>query len=366
MVNYPVIAFKIANIILGIKKNDVVSISGDIHNSPRDEAIEDVLAELPLVEELALAVRKKKAFPVIDLSTDNLKRRFLSEMPEDIYELPLSYYTRWVEAIDFFIDIGWRNMPQLYSGIEDKLFGKIKESTQEIWNVINSKGKRVLFLGFPTHSLAEFFDLEYDKLLAMYFKGLDCDYNRIIHISEELKNELIRLGTFKLGTFENDQAEVASLDIKLNKNFAESMPSHPFMEKTLVLPGGKLEFELDKEMLTGVLVAECGYYTKHVFHNVRIHFAEGKIYYVEFDAGVKGGNKFRNAIMNRSGNYRLCIGLNEKITETTGYYLYDLVMQGNVSIKMFSFQGEEIILSTRKAKLITENEEHLLRDIIYG
>ncbi len=366
MVNYPVIAFKIANIVLGVKQNDVVSISGDIHNSPKDESMEDVLAEIPLVEELALAVRKKKAFPVIDLSTDNLKRRFLSEMPEDIYELPLSYYTRWVEAIDFFIDIGWRNMPQLYSGIEDKLFGKIKDSTQEIWNVINRHGKRILFLGFPTHSLAEFFNLEYDKLLAMYFKGLDCDYNRIIHISEELKNELIRLGSFKLGTFEAEQSEVAALDVTLNKSFAESIPSHPFMEKNLVLPGGKLEFEIDKERLTGVFVAECGYYANYMFRNIRIHFAEGKVYYVEFDAGVKGGNKFRNAIMNRSGSYRLCIGLNDQITESTGYYLYDLVMQGNVAIKMYSSLGEEIILTTRRAKLITDNEEHLLRDIIYG
>ncbi len=366
MVNYPVIAFKIANIVLGIKKDDVVSVSGDIHNSPKDEALEDILAEIPLIEELALAIRKKKAFPVIDLSTDNLKRRFLSEMPEDIYELPLSYYTKWAERIDFFIDIGWRNMPQLYEGIEDKLFGKIKNSTQEIWNVVNRQGKRILFLGFPTHSLAEFFELEYEKLLAMYFKGLDCDYNRIIHISEELRSELTRLNTFKLGSSEESEAEVASLEIKLDRTFAENMPSHPFKEKNLILPGGKLEFELETDRLTGVFVAECGYYGKYMFRNIRIHFAEGKVYYVEFDAGIKGGNKFRNAIMNRSGKYRLCIGLNEQITETTGYYLYDQVMQGNVGIKMFSSFGEEIILTNKRVKLITENEEHLLRDIIYG
>ena len=103
---YSEIVFKIINSVLKVKEGDVISISSEIQNAGNSP---EPLSELPLVEELAVGIRKKKAFPVLEISTENLQKRFFSEMNEEIYALPLNYYLKWIEDIDCFIEVGWKH-----------------------------------------------------------------------------------------------------------------------------------------------------------------------------------------------------------------------------------------------------------------
>ena len=59
MKNISQIAFKIINNVLDIQEKQVVSVSGEIHNS-QDKVFS--LNEVAILEELAIAIRKKKAF----------------------------------------------------------------------------------------------------------------------------------------------------------------------------------------------------------------------------------------------------------------------------------------------------------------
>ena len=85
MEKYIELSYNIINNLLRIQKDDVVSISGEIRNGANADY---ALIELPLIEEIAVAIRKKKAFPVLELTTENLKKRFFVEMPDDVFSVP--------------------------------------------------------------------------------------------------------------------------------------------------------------------------------------------------------------------------------------------------------------------------------------
>jgi len=60
MEKFSELAFNIINNLLKIQKHDVISISGEIHNANNAN---EPLIELPLIEELAVAIRKTKSIP---------------------------------------------------------------------------------------------------------------------------------------------------------------------------------------------------------------------------------------------------------------------------------------------------------------
>ena len=87
---------------------------------------------LPLIEELAVAIRKRKAFPVLEMSTEKLKKRFFAEMPEDVFSVPPNYYKSWINAIDKFIEISWESYSSDFHETSDKQIKQFKDSTNSI------------------------------------------------------------------------------------------------------------------------------------------------------------------------------------------------------------------------------------------
>ena len=71
--DYSEIAVKIVNYILCLQQGQSVTISAEIHNVFDHN---DPLVEIPFMEEIALVVRKNKGLPILDVSTENLHKRF--------------------------------------------------------------------------------------------------------------------------------------------------------------------------------------------------------------------------------------------------------------------------------------------------
>ena len=124
MEKFSELAFNIVNNLLKIQSNDVISISGEIHNGNNSN---DPLIELPLIEELAVAIRKRKAFPVLEMSTEKLKKRFFAEMPEEVFSVPPNYYKSWINAIDKFIEISWESYSRAFHETSDKQIKQFKD-----------------------------------------------------------------------------------------------------------------------------------------------------------------------------------------------------------------------------------------------
>ena len=337
MRNLSEIIYKIINQLLQIQAREVVSIAGEIHNSVQST---QALHEIPFLEEIAIAVRKKKSFPVLDISTEKLKQRFFTEIPKDCMEMNPTYYLHWMDRIDAFVEIGWKNITPQFSdelSMQQKLF---QHSAEEIWHKILEQKKRMLFLNFPSPELAVMLDQPYDLLLKHYFSLLDCDYSHLKTYAEEIKKKYIG-ATLLLFTYDN--TFTCKILPEQGSAFVGSLEKSPF----LILPTGKVEFFLDRESLDGIFTAERCYYQKDYYEQVSICFERGEIKYLNFAQEKKGNFKLQNAMMNSKMQIRLSIGINAGCRSYTNYYSYDRCIDGNISFKMIDRDSEPILFSNK-------------------
>lgn len=336
------ISYKIINIILEICQGDVISISGDIHNGNSEE---NALIEIPFIEELALSIRKRKAFAVLEISTENLKRRFLSEMPEEIYDLPIDYYSNWVENLDAFIDIGWRTNPELYNNISDRLFKKIENSTLKIWETIQLKKKKLLFIGFPSQSLSNYFNIDYELLKKSFFQGMNCDYHKLKNTAIQIKDEFGKIELMEI------KMKDVKLFLELQENSGKIFIGSFADESFVILPTGRIEFSIKKENFNGDFFAEKVYYENFVLEDITVNLFSGNVKAVSFSNENNKNNTLKNAIMSGKMNFKLSIGINENLTDYCNYSLFDQNIKNNFSLKTYDKSEKEIIFSNLKTKI---------------
>ena len=363
MNHLPVIAYKIVGQVLGVQKGQVVSIQGEIHNAPEEGAYAFALAQVPLIEELALAVRKKGAFPVIEMSTENLRRRFLREMPEDIYDMPLDWYTRWAEGIDHHIDVGWRTSPHLFEGISDQVYERIESSTRAVRQAIMRHAKRMVFLGCPSQSLARYYDLDADALRASYNAALNCDYHRLRQSGEALGADMPAAGAFALFSASHPGAKESVLELELTGQDENSTRLGD--GRFVVLPAGLVSFFIKPGSLHGRLAMRHVYYGRRVWQGLTCRFEHGRCVEVDGPEGLDLTH-LRNGLLNHREEIRLGVGINEKIKSACGYSLYDETQRGLPTLQFIDPEHHTITVAVSQSRLLTGSDDNILGEVLYG
>ncbi|NQV19549.1 MAG: hypothetical protein HQ534_13545 [Armatimonadetes bacterium] len=338
MDNFPEIADKIVNDFLKIKPGNIVSISGEIHNANKTDK---PLLEIPFIEELALGIRKKKAFPVLEISTENLKKRFFAEMPSEIFSLQPVYYKKWIDSIDVFIYVGWKNVFNEFQKTSNE---KLKESLKSIWEKIFQQKKKLLFLNFPSSELAEFLKTNFDDLMKFYSKSVDCNYAQLQKAKDELKSKFSTFSNYTIHSKNeklNIKTRIVLPDLSRNKDYSQIS----------ILPFGNQDIPLERKKINGTFIAEKAYYKNFIFENLKINFEKGFVHYISFEKERKENFILQNALMKSKTECFLVLGFNPKATSYTNYYLFDTCIDGNTSMKFFDGGSHPIILSNINAEI---------------
>ena len=335
-------AFQIVNHFLKLSENNVISISAEIRNS---ENSIDPLSEIDLAEELALEIRKKRAFPFLDISTENLKRRFFNEMPESVFSQTPEYYLKWIDSINTFIEISWKNIAEnFYSeSFQNKL--QMQKSTHLIWQKIVEQNKNIVFLNFPSRELAEFLNIDYEHLKQVYLKAATCNYNRLRIDGLNLKEQYLHHQDFVIRSHKDE------LYIRTDSQHPELFSDNSENHQIYVLPTGFLGIQLNRKKINGFYFAEQLYYDRKIHHHVKIHFDAGYVRFISFPEENENTEICRNAILNSKEECFLMIGFNPELTERTGFLLYDRCLQGNISISLTDANQKKIVLSNCKVKI---------------
>jgi hypothetical protein len=347
MENYSELAFNLVNNILRLKKNNVISISGELYNDKK--SISAPLQEIPLIEELAVAIRKKFAFPILELSTTNLQKRFFSEMPESIYSLSPDYYKNWIAMIDSFIEIGWQ---KYFSEFESKTnAAEMNDTSQNILEQIFENNKKMVFLNYPNQDLAEILNLNYRKLLSAYHDSVNCDYRALYKQGLKLKERYFSSANYFIEDMEN------LLELKIIKDEANLNCANATENPLIVLPAGFIDFPLLRPSLNGIFRAERVYWQKFVFADVKIMFNHGNIRYVNFKDERKENFLLQNALMQTAAECQLTIGFNPQIYSYTNYSQYDRCLNENITITFSGPAAPSIFCSTLTGKIIKQSKK---------
>ena len=354
--DYTVIAFKIINQIIRVRAGQVISINGEIRNGSQTDSSE-TLEQIPFIEELALAIRKKNAFPMLELSTERLKERFFSEVSEDVYDTPFSYYKSLIEKVDCIIDLGWRSNPQLFESIPDVKFNKMKKSTEEVRELIEKKHKKTVYLGFPTSALADYYNVNLQDLRYTYFESLNCDYNKLENSHDNVVTWLVDQRNIKLVSGN----EYLYFQLESPVNLKDGI----FRNQSVYLPAGKVSQKIISNTLNGTFAAEKVYFRNKVFTNIELMIKNGNVSMVRFGNESKGNVHLQNAFHNINTEIMpvISIGINKKI-KPIGYEQYDRCAYGNISIEFVDMNSEIITISNCCAEMESVENSTYLSDIL--
>ncbi|MEA1971873.1 MAG: hypothetical protein U9N34_01045 [Candidatus Cloacimonadota bacterium] len=335
MDKYSKIAFKIVAILLKIKKGDIVSIAGEIHNLGTEP-----LSEIALIEELAIAVRKREGFPVLDISTERLKNRYFREIQTKDFQI--DYFNNSVDLIDVFVDVGWRSNPEIMNQLSDEEFEQIVEHTEAIWNKIIEFGKKVLFMGFPTKELANYYQLNLKLLQQSFFNGIDCDYSKLVTQTSSFLEKLKKKSKVTINTKANRLiCEYEEDKIFLYNGEFRDLP-------TIILPTGRIAIEV--KQISGKFLAEKVYFKTKTFENITIIIENFVISQVDFSVVKTGNNELESYIKSKIKKINIQIGFNKEIQNYTNYLLFDKNILNNVTIQIITEKGMNISLSNKHNK----------------
>ena len=350
--NYSEIAFKIVNQVIKLSQYQSVTISAEIHNV---YDFNDPLSEIPFLEEMALMIRKYNGLPILDISTENIHKRFFEEISEENKIVSTELLNKWLSLSDIFIDLSWRSNPIFYNSIPERTFKRLTLLPKDFLKLFIEKNKKLILLGYPTMGLAKYLDVDHETLKRGYFASLNANYI-------ELKKKCYILdGKLKVSNIWNIDNERRTLKVELvgeSKVFFGEFQK----EYIITLPTGFWQQPLKIDSLNGIYYCNDVFYEQYRWKNIQIVFEKGKVTDVETDLQQKNINLLKSVLFFDADNITLSIGLNDTKVEKTYYSLFDMVRNKNISLIISSQKGQMIALC-ETAKLYESNEINILSEV---
>ncbi len=335
------LAFNIVTNFLNIKKDDAISIYAEIF----DNSIQNTLSEIPIMEELAIAIRKRKAFPLLEITTQNLQKRFFEELSDDILGLVPQYFLNRIDKLSAFLEIGWKALGNPFEtiNIQSKIFYR---TVYQILEKIYEKKKKIIYLNYPSEHLANYVNTDYELILKNYFSAVNCDYQKLYHTAEELEF------FFKNSEKIEIKTKAGLLKFLINTNEVKVFPKTE--NQAIILPTGKAEIPIKRIFLNGEFFAEKIYYKNHIYKNVFISFKEGHAHRIEMENSTgKESFEFKNNLIGSKEEIIFSFGFNPNIKSYTNFYSYDRNIYNAVSIKFYDHSFNPILLINK------ENENNI-------
>jgi len=345
------ISYNIVNVVLKIRQGQIITLSSEIHNG---YDLDNPLIEIPFLEEIALSIRKKKGFPVLDIASENLRKRSFIEINTDNFQLPIQYYEKWVSMSDIFIDFGWRSNPYFVQDIPNRYIQQFKKTVNDLWTQIQKQNKKIVLMGFPTEALAKFYNINYSTLKDNYFEALNCNYQNL------KKSILILEGNLTKSDEWNIITEDRSLKFSFHENRAIGYYGD-FNNSHLILPTGKLERKVNLESLNGIFYAETLYFENIVLNDVQVIFEKGQIHGVDFLNRQSANNTIQNLLLNHIDDCFLSIGMNPNLNNPIKYLLFDECIKKNTMLKL-SINNKIISLGNIHAN-ISQKDKDILSEV---
>jgi aminopeptidase len=173
------VAAKIVNQSAGVAEGDLVMITG------ADE-------DLPLLEEVAIEVRKAGAHPLVSVSTSEFGRRTYDEVPAKYDGQTPALNMKLAEFIDVFIGTEFfegRNM----KGVAPERMAARGKAFAPVGQLMTKRNVRSVSLGnglYPTEERAEQFGISRDELAGLMYGGVDADYAGLQRTGEQVRKTL--------------------------------------------------------------------------------------------------------------------------------------------------------------------------------
>ena len=185
---FEAIAERLVNQCAAIHEGDLVWIRGSTTNQE-------------LLENVAIRVRRRGAFPLLSVTTDELERRMYDEVPA-IYDIQSPELTlKLARLIDVAITVTAEENPALFAGVPLERIAARSKAFEPVDRVMQSRNVRRVNLGnglYPTAALARRFGISQDELSTIFWDGVNADLRKVQAAAATVKTYLATGSTVRI------------------------------------------------------------------------------------------------------------------------------------------------------------------------
>jgi leucyl aminopeptidase (aminopeptidase T) len=272
------IAAKIVERSADVRENEIVELAGNVE-------------DLPLLEDMAIEVRKRGAHPIVLVQTEQFGRRLYDEIPARYDgQAPLAG-RKLVEAIDVFITTE-AGEGRTYRGVPPERQAARAKASQPLVDLARKRGIRSVFLGnglYPSEERAEQFGMDRDDLAGLMYAGIDADYGRLQATGK-------RLGAALTGN-ELRITNTAGTDLRIRMAGRPVYVSDGVISAedrkrggtalSVWLPAGEVYFTPAPGTAEGTVVADRYYHQGDRIDGLRLEIAGGKVVGMSAKSGLE-------------------------------------------------------------------------------
>ncbi len=278
-VDYAAIADKVVGTSANVKEGEIVQILG----GPGD---------LPLLEEIVVAVRKRGAFPLLQINSESIAKKVVATVPEKYDTQAPKLALELSKLVNVRIAIPAVRDPAIFYSISPERQVKIAKAEQPAEELARKRNVRLVELGngfAPSPARAKDLGISEGELTRMFWDGIGADYATVQGTCEALKTTLARGKELKI-THPNG----TNLTIKLKGNKvttndgvitdAEIKAGGPGVN--VWLPAG--EAYVVPASADGVVTDDRLVFNGHVLEGVTISLQKGKTTSINAKSGWDG------------------------------------------------------------------------------
>ncbi|MCD6180788.1 MAG: hypothetical protein J7K89_00210 [Candidatus Cloacimonetes bacterium] len=326
--------------ILNLKPNTVISLSAEIHSFDPDP-----LCEIECVEEIALGIRKRQAFPLLEYTTTNLRNRFFSELSPQLISQKPTYFDKMNELIDVYMEIGWNSLAEASHSEDPDKEATLRTSERKVIEEILQQNKHMVLINSPTETLAQQCGMAYHTLLLLYLDAVCTNYGLLKVRTEESMKEFFTARDYLLTT------EMGELSISIERENCQRSAGFLPEEQIIALPAGCVTCPARRSSIHGEILAQRLYYGTKTYHNVKLRFDHGSIRFVTISDDRNVNFDLHNALSGSAETCYLMYGCNRDLLEFTGYSLYDRCIDDSVMLRFYDMNNQPVDIATKAGKL---------------
>jgi aminopeptidase len=263
------LAEKVVGQSAGVKEGDVVLVFGN------DE-------DLPLLEDLAVEVRKRGGSPLVTVSTTEFGRRTYDEVPSKYDSQVPETNLKLAEMVDVVIGTEAFEARTLKGVPPERLAARAKAGAP-VEQVMRKRGVRRVILGnglYPSAEQAEQYGLSRDQLAEVMYSGIDADYAAVQTAGEHVKKVLAGGKEMRItnpnGT--DLRLRIDGRPITVNDGVISPQEQKPGSAETSVwLPAGEVYLIPVPGTAVGTLVSDKEFYLGQSIEGLRLEFKGGKL-----------------------------------------------------------------------------------------
>lgn len=253
----------------GVKEGDIVLLFGN------DE-------DLPLLEDLAVEVRKRGGSPLVTVNTNQFARRTYDEVPAKYDSQVLETNLKLAGIVDVIIGTEAGEARTLKGVPPERMAARAKAGAP-VDQLMRKRGVRTVTLGnglYPSAEQAEQFGLSRDQLAEVMYSGIDADYGAVQATGERVKKVLAAGKEMRItnpnGT--DLRLRIEGRPITVNDGVISAQEQKPGSAETSVwLPAGEVYLIPVPGTAVGTLVSDKEFFLGQPIEGLRLEFKGGKL-----------------------------------------------------------------------------------------